>query len=282
MAKVAGLLYYPVKGGAAVSTEAATVMPAGLAHDRSFLVVSEQGVFRTQRRDPRLALIAPDVSADGEYLTLRTEDYGSVRVDVDTTGPRQDIDLFGTRYQGIDQGTPAAEWLSDVLGAGSRLVRVPPEHHRITDGRTPGTSGYADSCAVHLISRASLDLLNGKLVARGAQALPMPRFRPNIVVDGWDEPHTEDRAFRIRIGDAELAYAKLAIRCAVVMVNQETAAKAGPEPLRTLATYRRAAEGGVAFGAKYAVLQPGEISIGDAVNVTRWEPSELQGRSGQP
>jgi uncharacterized protein YcbX len=145
----------------------------------------------------------------------------------------------------------------------------------VTDGRTPGTSAYADSCALHVISRATLDLLHRKLADRDVPPLPMNRFRPNIVIDGWDEPHTEDRAHRIRIGDTELGYAKLAIRCAVTMVEQDTGAKAGPEPLRTLADYRRATEGGVAYGTKYAVLRPGKLSVGDAVNVTSWGESEL-------
>lgn len=191
------------------------------------------------------------------------------------------MDLFGTAYQGIDQGDTAADWLSEVLRARSRLVRVPPEHDRVTDGLTPGTSGYADSCALHVVSRATLDLLNRKLTERGTSPLPMNRFRPNIVIDGWDaldrrdEPHAEDRARRIRIGDTELGYAKLAIRCAVTLVEQESGAKAGPEPLRTLAGYRRASEGGVAFGAKFAVLRPGTVSVGDDAVVTSWGESEL-------
>jgi uncharacterized protein YcbX len=145
----------------------------------------------------------------------------------------------------------------------------------VTDGRTPGTSGYADSCALHVLSRATLALLNGKLAARGAGPLPMNRFRPNIVIDGWDEPHTEDRAHGLRAGTAELGYAKLAIRCAITMIEQESGRRAGPEPLRTLADYRRAAEGGVAFGTKLSVLRPGRVRVGDDVTVTAWGDSEL-------
>jgi uncharacterized protein YcbX len=59
------------------------------------------------------------------------------------------------------------------------------------------------------------------------------------------------------------------------MVDQEFGAKAGPEPLRTLADYRRAAEGGVAFGAKFAVVRPGKLSVGDEVVVSSWGASEL-------
>ncbi|MEV6174260.1 MOSC N-terminal beta barrel domain-containing protein [Streptomyces sp. NPDC051954] len=275
MAHVVELTYYPIKGCAGTSPGEAMVTPAGLAHDRSFMVVSEEGVFRTQRRDPRLALIRPEVGPGGEVLVLRAPGAEAVRVDVDASGARRPVDLFGSPYQGIDQGDTAAAWLSDVLRAPSRLVRVPPEHDRVTDGRTPGTSGYADSCALHMLSRGTLDLLNGKVAERGGSPLPMDRFRPNVVVGGWDEPHSEDRAHRITIGDAELGYAKLAIRCAVTLVDQETGSKDGPEPLRTLAGYRRARAGGVAFGAKFAVLRPGKVTVGDEVDVRVWGDSEL-------
>ncbi|OUD01332.1 MOSC domain-containing protein [Streptomyces swartbergensis] len=289
MARVVELWYYPVKGCAGTSATEAPLTPAGLAHDRSFMVVSEEGVYRTQRRHPGLAVIRPAITADGERLTLSAPRTEALHLRVDTSGARRKVDLFGTAYQGIDQGDTAADWLSEVLRARSRLVRVPQEHDRVTDGLTPGTSGYADSCALHVVSRATLDLLNRKLTERGTAPLPMNRFRPNIVIDGWDghdgdggdeldgwaEPHTEDRARRIRIGDTELGYAKLAIRCAVTLVEQESGAKAGPEPLRTLAGYRRASEGGIAFGAKFAVLRPGSVSVGDDVVVTSWGESEL-------
>lgn len=275
MARVVELSYYPVKGCAAVSAREALLTPAGLAHDRSFMVVSEAGVYRTQRRDPRLALIRPAIGDDGKRLVLRAPDAESLELAVDTSGAPRPVDLFGTAYQGIDQGETAAEWLSDVLSTRSRLVRVPPDHHRVTDGRIPGTSGYADSCALHVLSRSTLDLLNRKLAERGAAPLPMNRFRPNIVIDGWAEPHTEDRAHGLSVGTAELGYAKLAIRCAITLVEQESGKRAGPEPLRTLAAYRRAAEGGVAFGTKLSVLRPGRISVDDEVTVTAWGESEL-------
>lgn len=275
MARVTDLLYYPVKGCAGTSARETVLTPAGPAHDRSFMVVSEEGGYRTQRRDPRLAVVRPAVSPDGAHLTLTAPGAGSLRLPVRTSGPRRAVDLFGTAYRGIDQGDEAAAWFSEVLGARSRLVRVPPEHHRVTDGMTPGTSGYADSCAVHVLSRATLDLLDRALAERGVRPLPVGRFRPNLVVDGWDEPHTEDRARLLRVGGAELGYAKLAIRCAVVLVDQDQGVRAGPEPLRTLAGYRRAFEGGVAFGAKFAVPRPGRASVGDDVVVTSWGESEL-------
>lgn len=271
-ALISELISYPVKGCAGVPLSEAVVTDAGLAHDRGFMVVDGDGRFRSQRRDPRLALIRPDIGTGGEGLTLRAPGFDDLEITVDLDSPRRDVELFGNGYQGIDQGEDAAEWLSSVLGKASRLVRVPPEHDRVTDGRTPGTSGYADSSAVHAISRATLDELNRRL---DGPPIPMSRFRPNIVIDGWDEPHLEDRAHRIVAGDVELGYTKLAIRCAVTLVDQERGGKAGPEPLRTLATYRRAAAGGVAFGAKFSVLRSGKFAVGDEVIVPTWTGSQL-------
>ena len=98
-----------------------------------------------------MAVIRPETSTDGTRLSLQAPGAGTVAIDVDSTGARRNVDLFGVSCKGIDQGDVVAEWLSDMLGARSRLVRVPPEHDRITDGDTPGTSGYADSCPVHIL-----------------------------------------------------------------------------------------------------------------------------------
>ncbi|MER6142368.1 MOSC N-terminal beta barrel domain-containing protein [Streptomyces sparsogenes] len=275
MARVVELISYPIKGCAGVPVAETLLTEAGPAHDRSFMVVTEDGVFRSQRRDPRLALIRPEVGEGGARLTLRAPGVGELSIDVDRKSAAGRVELFGSPYRGIDQGPAVAAWLSEVLGAPSRLVCVPPDHDRVTDGWTPGTSGYADSSPVHLLSVATLDALNERLTAAGDRPLPMDRFRPNIVVSGWDEPHREDRVRRMVVGDAELAYAKLAIRCAVTMVDQRGGAKAGPEPLRTLARYRRAAAGGVAFGTKFSVVRSGKLAVGDEVAVGEWGESDL-------
>ncbi|MEO3876719.1 MOSC N-terminal beta barrel domain-containing protein [Nonomuraea sp. B12E4] len=271
MALISELIFYPVKGCAGVSVSEAALTDAGLAHDRTFMVVDEDGFFRSQRTHPRLALVRPAITADGERLTLHAPGTDDLLLHVDADATRRDVRLFGKPYRGADQGQDTAEWLSELLGSPSRLVRVPPDHHRVTDGLTPGTSGYADSTAVSAISRASLDELNRRLDV----PLPMSRFRPNIVIDGWERPHEEDRVRRVAAGNAELGYAKIAIRCVVTTVDQDKGVKTGPEPLRTLAAYRRAPGGGVAFGAKFSVLRPGKLTIGDELTVTSWGVPKL-------
>ncbi|MFF2542293.1 MOSC domain-containing protein [Kitasatospora sp. NPDC058063] len=276
MATVTELRYYPVKGCAGVTAAQAELTRAGLAHDREFMVVDEEGVFRSQRRDPVLATVRPAVTRDGRSLTLTASGMEPLSVTVDTEGPRREVRLFHLPFLGIDQGKEAADWLSEVLGSRGRLVRVPPEHDRVTTGLTPGTSAYADSCAVLLVSHSSLEHFNGLSgELSDTRPVPMDRFRANLVVDGWTEPHTEDLARRIEVGGAELGYAKLAIRCAVTTLDQSSGTKTGPEPLRTLARYRRATAGGVAFGSKFAVLRPGTLRVGDELTVGAWGPFEL-------
>lgn len=275
MARVVELSTYPIKGCAAVPLADATIGPAGLPDDRNFLVVSPEGVFRSQRTDPPLALIQPRVSTDQATLMLRAPGIEPLAVDVDLAAPRREVLMFNKPYQAIDQGEAAADWLSTVLGKPSRLTRVPPEHTRATDGLTHGTSAFADSSAVHLTSLAALRALNERIAARGATELPMTRFRPNIVVDGWTDPHHEDEIRGLTVGSAELGYTKLAIRCAVTLVDQNAGRRAGPEPLRTLADYRRARQGGVSFGVKLAVLRPGKCSVGDELQVSAWAQTEF-------
>ena len=268
------LVTYPIKGCAGVDLPQVTMTIAGPAHDRSFMVISPDGVFRSQRHDPRLATICPSLSSDGKRLSLSAPGLEPLCESIVHDGPRRAVTLFGTSFAGIDQGERIAEWLSQVLGGSSRLVRVPPDHRRVSDGQTPGTAGYADSCAVHLIAQSSLDRLNQQIARSGGQPVAMSRFRPNIVVDGWAEPHQEDQARSLRIGGTELAYAKLAIRCVVTTVDQDSGERRGPGVLQALAQYRRTT-GGLAFGTKFAVSRPGPLRVGDQVSVTRWDVSEF-------
>ncbi|PRX47469.1 hypothetical protein B0I33_10547 [Prauserella shujinwangii] len=273
MAHVAELVTYPVKGCAGTRLERAELTPAGLEHDRTFTVVGEDGVFRSQRRHPALAAVRPSVVGGGERLVLAAPGHGELEMPVAAEGRRLDVSVFTWRGKGVDQGDEVAAWFSDVLGAPSRLVRVAPEHERVSSGETPGTTGFADGHAVLVTSHESLDLLNERIAGAGGEPVPMARFRPNVVVGGWGEPHAEDRVRRMRVGDAELGYAKVCVRCTVPMVDQETGRKAGPEPIRTLAGYRRSPEGGVTFGMKAAVVRPGRVGVGDEVEVETWVAS---------
>ncbi|WP_205660759.1 MOSC domain-containing protein [Amycolatopsis vastitatis] len=268
MARIARLTYYPVKGCAGVEVPVAEVTPAGLAHDRVFQVVAPDGDFRSQRRHPVLAAVRP-ILRDG-LLTLSAPGRGDLVIDVRVDGPRHPASTFSWQGEGVHQGEDASEWFSDLLRVPSALVGVAPDHQRVTSGQTPGTAAFADGHALLVASESSLDGLNARILERGGEPVPMDRFRPNIVVSGWLGPHQEDEVLEMDAGTAKFGYAKQCVRCTVPMVDQETGAKAGPEPIRTLATYRRHPDGGVTFGMKAAVLRVGQVAVGDEVIVHSW------------
>jgi uncharacterized protein len=164
----------------------------------------------------------------------------------------------------IDQGDEAAAWLSDWLGISVRLVHIAdgfkrklnPNYAVNTDDHT----GFADGYPILIISEESLQDLNGRLDS----AVPMNRFRPNLVLKGC-EPFAEDTWKRIRIGDVEMALVKPCPRCVVTTIDKETLAKS-KEPLKTLSVYRNH-ELGAIFGMNTIPLNEGRIEINMEVEI---------------
>ncbi|MFD0203664.1 MULTISPECIES: MOSC domain-containing protein [Saccharothrix] len=261
MATVSALSLYPIKGCAGVVVERAALAPTGLANDRLFAPVGPGGGIVWQGEAPQLAAVRAEVLHDGAKLALSAPGAGELMLDVVEDGPVLPVEVDKWPGSGIDQGDEVAEWLSDAIGKQVRLVREPAWTTRVRDG--------VDPSALLVLSLSTLDGLNARITARGADPVPMDRFRPNIVISGWPEPHTEDRVARMTIGGTEIGFGELAIRCAVTLVDQTRGVRVGPEPLRTLADYRREPDG-VSFGLKAAVLTPGEIAVGDEVTVTEW------------
>jgi len=154
-------------------------------------------------------------------------------------------------------------------------------------GDASAATGFADGYPALLASEASLRDLNARMAARGAPALPMARFRPNIVVGDLGpgsgaggapplEPWEEERWVSVRVGSeagAEdagagegagappprlLRHVKRCSRCMVTTTDQATGARGGGdaflrEPLATLRSFRAAASGDVFFGANMLV-----------------------------
>jgi uncharacterized protein YcbX len=232
------LAYYPIKGCGGITVDHTEVTMTGLPDDRLFAVVGMDGAIVWQGAVPR------------DDLT----------VDVIPDGPVRSVDVDKWPGAGIDQGDDVATWLSDLLAKPVRLVREPARAAR---------ARHPDPTALLIISESSLDCLNSRIERRDATPVPMSRFRPNLVITAWPDPHTEDRVHRMTIGATVIGFGELAIRCAVTTIDQTTGTRRGPEPLRTLADYRREPDG-VSFGLKATVLTPGRIAIHDPVTVTAW------------
>jgi uncharacterized protein YcbX len=119
---------------------------------------------------------------------------------------------------------------------------------------------FADGFPFLLLSQESLADLNTRL----PDPVPMNRFRPNLVIAGG-EPYAEDGLRAFRIGALELEAVKPCARCVLTTTDQETGFR-GPEPLRTLARYRKA-DGKVLFGQNVVHRATGRLSVGDALRV---------------
>ena len=78
---------------------------------------------------------------------------------------------------------------------------------------------FSDGFPILVISRASLADLNSRL----PQALPMERFRPNVVIDGV-EAYDEDRIHELRAGPVTLRIVKPCTRCSITTTDQQKGA----------------------------------------------------------
>lgn len=269
---VESLHLYPVKGCAGIDLGAAEVAITGLrsegAGDREWMVVDETGRFLTQRELPRLALVRTSL-VDG-HLRLAAPHMPDLAVARHREGASAAVVVWRSEVRGFDAGENAARWLSDWLAHDARLVLFDPSRPRACNPEYAGDSGahtyFADGYPVLVTGIAALDDLNRRLAQRHEPPLPMNRFRPNVVLRGlaaFDEDHVDTLA----IGDVLLQLVKPCTRCQVTTTDQTTA-KVGVEPLRTLGEYRMDDElGGITFGMNAIVVRGGAIATGMPVAV---------------
>ncbi|MBL9190010.1 MAG: MOSC domain-containing protein [Opitutaceae bacterium] len=263
---LSGLFVYPVKSLRGCAVTSAPLDALGLAGDRRFLVVDEQGKFMTQRSHPRMALIS--TALDATHLTLSTSPAHAISVTraSDPTAPLRTVSVWQSEnLLAEDCGDAAAGWLSTFLATRCRLVRIGEKFHRPilkAAARAGDSVSFADAYPLLVISEASLADLNDRLDF----PLPMDRFRPNLVVAGC-AAFAEDTWPRVRIGEAIFRAGGPCARCNVTTTDQLTAER-GKEPLRTLATYRRdpADPTDVNFGQNLIhETKAGTLRVGDAV-----------------
>lgn len=272
MAHLSGIFLFPVKGFRGIAVSTAEVDALGLVGDRRFLVVDETGRFLTQRTLPRMAHV--NTALDATHLTLSAAAANQVRVGLasDPASPVRTVSIWKSEgLQAEDCGDAAAEFLSEFLAVSCRLVRIGPAFHRPVlkaAGRPGDAFHFGDGAPLLIASEASLADLNDRIVATGEEAVPMNRFRPNLVVANC-APFAEDTWPRFRIGSAVFRAAGASIRCVVTTADQLTGER-GVEPLRTLATYRRAPfdSTGVIFGQNLInETKSGTLRVGDAVEL---------------
>jgi hypothetical protein len=258
---VSSLFLYPVKGCAGVPVDRLSFDRFGPIGDRRWLVVDAADRFITQREHPRLVLLRAELVEGGVRLT--TPEGASVEARATADAPTRSVVIWRDQVEASDAGDAAAALLSDFLGTPVRLVGIGPAYQRQIDparARAGEQVTFADGYPMLVVGEASLADLN----QRGQMALPMARFRPNIVLSGTTA-FEEDTWSEATIGACEVALPKPCARCAVPTVDPATGRFDGKEPLRTLATFRRGEDGAVFFGMNAIVRAGTVIEIGDLV-----------------
>ena len=273
-ATVSGLFVHPVKSCAGVALREARLMDTGLDLDRAWMVVDAEGRFVTQREQPRMALVRPQIKV--LEVVLRAPGMLALHLGINEVEKPARVQVWGDALDAWDMGDVAGQWFSDFLGRpGLRLARFDPEATRLASkqwtGEVEAPIEFADGFPLLVVGEASLAELNQRLAAAGDAAVGIERFRPNIVLAGL-QAHDEDRLHELRIATAEgevvLRLVKPCPRCPIPNVDPATGENS-PEVLQALSAYRADArlDGALAFGMNAVIVQGAghPLCVGDAV-----------------
>lgn len=267
--KITGLFVYPVKSMRGTQVSSFELSARGPRFDRNWMLVDEAGLFMTQRKTPRLALLEPTLTEDA--LVIRDATGQHLHVPLDADAGRRPVTVWRDQFDAIDCGDAAAAFCSTALGHPCRLVRMADDAHRRLDPKyvsdANAQTGFADAYPVLIANEASLAELNSRLPT----PVPMNRFRPNVVVQG-PSAWAEDGWARLTLGAVTLDAVKPCARCVVITTDQLTAEHpSGPEPLKTLAAYRTMPQLGAIFGMNLVpTASTGTLRVGDPLTVLNY------------
>jgi len=272
--KVSEIIYYPIKSCGGISVANAPLDSRGIEHDREFMIVDAENRYVNQKKQPRLALIQPRIY--DRLLEIQAKQSGII-IPIMKEGPSLEVRLRKEGLKAVDQGEIAAGWLSEFLGGNYRLVRMADDFVRKVESayarREYDQVAFSDEHPFLIISEESLADLNSRL---GEKAIPMNRFRPNIVISGSGIPYMEDDIKRIKIGNVAYDVVKPCARCDMIQINQDDA-KSYEGVLPELAKYRLAMVDGkrkALFGQYVIHERPGSVKVGDKVEIEAFKPEE--------
>nr|XP_061817723.1 molybdenum cofactor sulfurase-like isoform X1 [Nerophis lumbriciformis] len=251
---------YPIKSCGAFEVHNWPVGPQGLLYDRGWMVVNGNGVCLSQKREPRLCLIRPQVSLSSNELLLQAtgmDDTISVpleiRTGMDASSPVCQSKVCGDRVETVDCGDGAASWLSDFLGQPCRLIRQSPNFTRgmkkkFDTAISSSSLSLVNEAQYLMINRASVELIHKVMSSREDESELdtqniISRFRANFVIAGA-EAFEEENWSGLIIGNIQFTVGGQCVRCQMVGIDQNTGSKT-KEPLISLSSQRT---GKVTFG----------------------------------
>ncbi|KAM7385938.1 hypothetical protein PAMP_001978 [Pampus punctatissimus] len=135
---------YPIKSCGAFEVRDWPLGPLGLLYDRGWMVVNGNGVCLSQKREPRLCLIHPQVHRPSNKLLLQASGMETISVPLENNTQMYtsyrvcQSKVCGDRVETVDCGDEAASWLSEFLGQPCRLIRQSPDFTRDMKKRPSG------------------------------------------------------------------------------------------------------------------------------------------------
>ena len=255
---------FPIKSCRGISLEYAELDRRGLAQDRRWMLVNNQGHFVTQRQLSKMSLINTRMTK--EQVTVSFPDMEPLSLPLQIyNGQEVQVRVWEDNCLALEADNEISQWFSHALGQDLKLVYMPDSTERRVDpdyAQESDITGFSDGFPLLLISEASLEDLNDRL----ERPLTMRRFRPNLVVRGCPA-YAEDGWKRIRIGDIEFDVVKPCSRCIVTTINPDTGERStDSEPLRTLSLYRKKGNK-VYFGQNLIHRGTGKLEIGAGIEV---------------
>ncbi|MFT5578657.1 MAG: hypothetical protein ACI9WS_001412 [Paraglaciecola psychrophila] len=263
-ATVSALIIYPIKGCRGQSLQRAELTAMGLAGDREFAVLMG-GQWANQKTLPGLRSLAAIWRGDNK-LHLSYPHCDDFVLTDNKVAEAPSIEIYSKPVAVEDMGADVASWLSAALGAPLQLVRMEKSVDwffplsEFTEINGQPQNKFVDAAPVLITSEQSLADLNARL----GQAVPMDRFRPNIVLAGLDS-YLEDELPNFVFPASRLRRLAVCERCTVTTIDQQSGATS-KEPLLTLSRYRRRQSGyagGIMFGVYALPVAAGSLGLGD-------------------
>jgi uncharacterized protein len=262
MLKISELYIYPIKSLGGINLRQAEVTDRGFKYDRRWMLMDNNNRFLSQREVATMALLRVSLSDTGLIVT-NIVDASTLFISF-TPQKNEFIEviIWDDTCKGQLVSDEADKWFTQALGLNCRLVYMPDDSYRPTDPRYAdnNVTSLSDGYPFMMIGQASLDELNSHL----DEALPINRFRPNMVFTGG-LPYQEDIMNEFTVNNIHFNGVKLCARCNITTINQADASK-GKEPLKTLAGYRLKNKK-IYFGQNVVHTGTGIITIGDEIKV---------------
>ncbi len=267
--EVVGLYCYPIKSCGQVILEASELNALGLAHDRQWMLVDEQGQFLSQRAHPKMALIAVDLDFTHGYLTVSADDMEPLTITVNDVSGQTEVTVWKDSLIADVAQKHINDWFSQYLNMPTRLVRFGDASQRLIEAEfNPDNKqvAFADGYPLLVTHVATLTQLNQQIAAQNHEAVTMQRFRPNIVVKSSLPAQDEFLWAALENQNFNIELAKPCGRCVMTNLDPKTAKKTGNNVLRTLAEKHRL-NNKATFGINGWSQNSGTIRCGDRLEV---------------